>query len=527
MFSLHIHRRWSPAPSASRIAGELEARRAAAQIALGETASGLRSVPEETGLAPTHAQEVLASPGQPLDGSMRTELEPRFGHDFSRVRVHTDARAAESAGALHARAYTFGQDIVFGPGRYQPGSCAGRSLIGHELAHVVQQRRAGRPALQLDSDLESFPEDERTKIRVLVEPLSEKKREAVESAYPDGSEVELPHGMTIQLGSSVDESDEEGLKRVVGLLIEDSDGVALPAGTSITLAITAAGEVYRFTRVERPSIKLPGAKAPMPQVVVVEKTGAIGAIPTETSESTLEEKKVEVRKVKMTRGPGWKKSDWAALSAALEAIPEMVLKQAAGVRFLREAKKVCSKAALEARTCNPETDAETSSAFGKITFFDNALKKSTTRHGTATSLESVLVHEIGHLADNAALVKALLEYEKGAKGKKAKKKLLAARSLSGVGWVKDIDSSKEGLKLKFLDPGGAPAGSFREAAIQDGLSVEDDSKTIVSGGITAYGQTGWGELFAESYMMYFTDADLLKAIRPNVFAYFAAIYPKR
>lgn len=526
MLSLRIQRPWSPAPSASRIAGELEAQRAAAQIAVGETASGLRSVPEETSLPPAHAREALASPGQPLDGSVRAELEPRFGHDFSRVRVHTDARAAESAGALHARAFTFGQDVVFGPGRYQPGSFAGRSLIGHELAHVVQQRRAGRPALQLDSDLESLPEKERTQIRVLVEPLSDKKREAVESAYLGGSKVKLPPGTTIQLGTSVDESDQEGLKRVVGLLIEDSDGMALPAGTSITLAITAGGEIYRFTRVERPSIKLPGPNVPMPQVVAVEKTGAIAAIPSEASESTLKKEEVEIRKVKMTRGPGWKKSDWAALSAALESVPETVLKQAAEVQFLREAKKVCSKAALEAKTCNPEADAETSSAFGKITFFDNAFRKSTTRHGTATSLESTLVHEIGHLADNAALVKALLTYQTGSKGEKAKEKLLAARSLSGVGWVSDVDS-KEGLKLNFLDPGGAPAGSFREAAIQDGLSVKDDSKQIVSGGVTAYGQTDWGELFAESYMMYFTDPDLFKAIRPHLFKYFEAAWPKK
>ena len=66
------------------------------------------------------------------------------GYDFGQVRVHTDARAAESARALGAEAFTFGRDIVFGAGRYQPSTGAGRHLLAHELAHYVQQRTTGR-----------------------------------------------------------------------------------------------------------------------------------------------------------------------------------------------------------------------------------------------------------------------------------------------------------------------------------------------------------------------------------------------
>jgi hypothetical protein len=67
-------------------------------------------------------------------------MEPRFGHDFSRVRVHADAKAAQSAQAVDALAYTVGSDIVFGPHQHAPDSSAGRELLAHELAHVVQQR---------------------------------------------------------------------------------------------------------------------------------------------------------------------------------------------------------------------------------------------------------------------------------------------------------------------------------------------------------------------------------------------------
>jgi hypothetical protein len=89
--------------------------------------------------APPIVHEVLASPGQQLDPATRAFVEPRFGHDFSHVRVHTDATAAQSAEAVNALAYTVGRDLVFARGQYAPGTASGRRLLAHELAHVVQQ----------------------------------------------------------------------------------------------------------------------------------------------------------------------------------------------------------------------------------------------------------------------------------------------------------------------------------------------------------------------------------------------------
>jgi len=67
-------------------------------------------------------------------------MEPRFGHDFSQVRVHTNAKVAESARAVNALAYTVGRDVVFGVGQYAPTTSAGQRLLAHELTHVVQQQ---------------------------------------------------------------------------------------------------------------------------------------------------------------------------------------------------------------------------------------------------------------------------------------------------------------------------------------------------------------------------------------------------
>jgi hypothetical protein len=89
--------------------------------------------------APTLVNEVLRSPGQPLDSPARTFMEARFDRDFARVRVHTGRDAAESAGVMGARAYTVGSHIVFGAGEYAPSGTIGRRLLAHELVHVAQQ----------------------------------------------------------------------------------------------------------------------------------------------------------------------------------------------------------------------------------------------------------------------------------------------------------------------------------------------------------------------------------------------------
>src|SRR5690625_2469309 len=84
--------------------------------------------------------DVVARGGDPLPESVRAEMEARMGHDFSDVRIHTDSAAHESATSVQARAYTVGSDIVFQREAFNPTSMAGRTLIAHELTHVVQQR---------------------------------------------------------------------------------------------------------------------------------------------------------------------------------------------------------------------------------------------------------------------------------------------------------------------------------------------------------------------------------------------------
>lgn len=84
--------------------------------------------------------DVVGSGGSALDTDVRADMESRLGHDFSDVRVHTGDAAHRSAASVQAHAYTVGSDVVFQDGQYDPGSTAGRTMLAHELTHVVQQR---------------------------------------------------------------------------------------------------------------------------------------------------------------------------------------------------------------------------------------------------------------------------------------------------------------------------------------------------------------------------------------------------
>jgi hypothetical protein len=109
------------------------------------------------GASPPAPAALIAGPGEPLEPPLRTDFESRFGADFSGVRIHRDGRAAASARALRANAYAVGQHIAFDSGRYQPRAPAGRRLLAHELAHVVQHARDRAPVISRQGDEPLIP----------------------------------------------------------------------------------------------------------------------------------------------------------------------------------------------------------------------------------------------------------------------------------------------------------------------------------------------------------------------------------
>jgi len=132
---------------------EQEADRIADQVLAAPIHSSVSGVPSrirhlsgqtngQIGSAPRSVEAALASPGPPLEPALRQDMEQRFGYDFSKVRVHSGSTAEQSAQDVNANAYTVGQNIVFGAGRFARETEQGRRLLAHELTHVVQQGHA-------------------------------------------------------------------------------------------------------------------------------------------------------------------------------------------------------------------------------------------------------------------------------------------------------------------------------------------------------------------------------------------------
>ncbi len=113
---------------------------------------------------------VSADGGSPLDSSTRNFMESRFGYDFSKVRVFTDTKAGESAAALNANAFTVGSDVYFGKGRYNPSAPEGKSLLAHELTHVMQQQ-------SLSANSRGIPQLQSTEQSISANLAAEKKSE--------------------------------------------------------------------------------------------------------------------------------------------------------------------------------------------------------------------------------------------------------------------------------------------------------------------------------------------------------------
>lgn len=207
-------------------------------ILLSRRTEGLGSA--DGGRAGGHVRAVLRSPGQPLDAVTRTAAERTLGpleFNFGSVRIHSDAAAANSARSLGARAYTAGNHIVFGAGRFQPQTVLGNELLLHELGHVMQHQRrgGGEPAISKRQPL------------VLSDPSSPEERQATalakgqflsigSSRQPDGALViwrDLDPDLTAALDDSDQSDDEENRQRIFGPngvpSLATLRGAALPA----------------------------------------------------------------------------------------------------------------------------------------------------------------------------------------------------------------------------------------------------------------------------------------------------------
>jgi len=165
--------------------------------------------------APPIVHEVLRSSGQPLDTPTRAFFEPRFGQDFSRVRVHMDAQSAESARAVNALAYAVGPNVVFAAGQYQPATPSGQKLLAHELAHFVQQQQFAGDA-RTQGNLRVGAHDDHHELE--ADRLAEKVLQTNEPSAPARAEFQGPPRMSEIAGLTRDNRAGGVLRRVVNYL---------------------------------------------------------------------------------------------------------------------------------------------------------------------------------------------------------------------------------------------------------------------------------------------------------------------
>jgi len=214
-------------------------------------------------LVPPSVHRVVDTPGNPLGTAVRHEMSARFGHDFSRVRVHAGPEAEESARDVEALAYTVGPHIVFGTGRYAPETDEGRGLIAHELGHVVEQSAPGvEPRLARASVPVPTSFANESEVEVVFDRLAEKagvqiaKQVKIRVRDPAGNWIEgrpdrivkLPNGILKIVEVKLDPTSswtppqqkyiplikQGALIEIIG---DEADAIGLPRGTQTSLPI--------------------------------------------------------------------------------------------------------------------------------------------------------------------------------------------------------------------------------------------------------------------------------------------------
>lgn len=443
-------------------------------------------------------------PGQTADSSggdrLPDDLSSRFGahlgHDLSGVRIHADGSAAVAARDAGARAYTVGSDIVFGAAEYAPGTPHGDRLIAHEVAHVLQQARTGRPALMRQATPDAGAAAQQaapaaaptapaaTGLEALPEATRQALRFDTDEAQGAGSKPAAFFGLKgdIATAKNVDVDyelvtpgiDALGDAKVRGELVKGLRGYALGVfdllpgddGKATTTRLNLVHQVnldltkwggpdtaFRFTAIGST------VKGQIKVKLIIEQLAA-PFVPLAASEAGVEAAKATPNG--LTKAPLMADATWKKVLRALERVPAATLARIRDIEFDNSP---------DARGAGGEA-AEYLSVFKDGKWTRRIVIYADLRTGSDEQFAFTLIHELGHAIDFAPT--------QGAKGK---------------------EKDKEAHHDK----------AFKDAMQKDGGRAK---------AITTYGGTSDQEYFAECFAMYQQHPATLKALRPNIHAYF-------
>ncbi len=481
---------------------EREADSVAAQLTDPRTTStslvvgGSPSAMPEAGGAGVLAPPVGASGGAALPQPLAARYGAQLGHDVSGVRVHAGSAASAAAGAVGASAYTVGHDIVFGSGAYAPGTPRGDRLMAHELAHVVQQSKSGRPALMRQpqpdaavpaqqpaapvaapvvTGLEAQPEATRRTLKVDTDEAhgagaDPKSYFGLKGDIVTADNVDIDYELvTPGIDALTDDKVKSGLYKglrgyALGIfdLIPDDKGKATTTRLNlvhhVNLDLTTWGgpsTAFRYTAIG-------GTTAGKIKVKVIVEQLAATFEPMAASEAGVEAAKATPNT--LTKAALMPDATWKRVLRALDRVPAATLARIHDIEFDNSP---------DAKGGGGEA-AEYLSVYKDGKWTRRIVIYASLRSGSDDQFAFTLIHELGHAIDFAPT--------QGAKGK---------------------EKDKEAHNDK----------AFKDAMLKDGGRAK---------AITTYGGTSDKEYYAECFAMFTQRPTTLEALRPAVYAYFVA-----
>lgn len=504
----------------------------------------------------TGVREVIGSRGRFLEESVRQEMEGRFSYDFSKVRVHTDERAAASAESLDALAYTVGNHIVFNREQYAPATYRGIQTLSHELVHVVQQQGAPgvssaillgnmedtaeheayrlsrmgfsgqRPAVRRPlslmcqpRSLETIPLGERRAIQVstVAVTVPAARIEAFFRLLPSGNPGERRSisGVTNSFAANVPAALHVGLSSVGAWIQGDTNGLPLNSSIEVDLDLSNHGgshSTYRFTYFAHTSRR--GRRRTTVNVMLIELLGNVVAAP---AGQAAPPNSFTIGTTAFRLAGNWSNAEYGILRQALSLLPPRALADAAGVRFRKTGRRGSSS---EGGDYDQATDT--------INLHNNAFPASSMRIGQRSRGMHNVLHEIGHALDLRVLERAWTTFNTAGQPQAGRASFLQQRSPSGSRWVRDT-AGNYSVEQRM----GDATGDFRRAAARDqvrrdtsGRTTAEGTTATLSGGITSYSDTDYQELFAETFALYISAPETLRRLRPNIYGYFNSRYPR-
>jgi uncharacterized protein DUF4157 len=425
--------------------------------------------------------------GTPMPKDLLSYFQPRFGHDFSKARLHTGSEAADGARSIQARAYTTGRDIVFGAGQYTPDTVSGKQLLAHELTHVVQQDRTpgSQPNVLMREPTQSPPSPPLSPLEQLSDTEKQKLQfdtDTVASPPALSSFFGLPG--TPNLATNVD-SDFEFDTPAIDALKDDKIKTGLYRGLRLFALSTfdllpgadskAHSKRLNLVHVENLDLTRYGgpnasfrfscigseSKGKITVKILIEAIGA-PAKPMADPAATPDIEKRKATPYGLKHDSSVSEALWQRVLGALGAVDESLIMRIRDVTFVTSSQQVGS----DGEAASFDFKFSTGPWTKKIILFQKII------NANDADFARLFAHELGHAIDFAP-------------------------------------AEKPGGRIAKGEAHNLP--KFQEAARKDGGRAK---------AITDYGKTSDLEFFSECLSLFVQQPDTFRALRPNIYNYF-------